>query len=354
MSNSQIKKKKALIIGISGQDGSYLAELLLRKNYQVHGIVRRSSSLNTHRLNNIYANARIRNQNFDLDYGDLTDTNSIYKLLEKVQPDEVYNLGAQSHVRISFEIPEYTVDTVGLGPLRILEAIRDLKLKSKFYQASSSEMFGSVPAPQHEQTPFMPRSPYGAAKVLAYHLTVNYRDAYGMFACNGILFNHESPRRGENFVTRKITRGIASILTKKESKLYLGNLDSKRDWGFAKEYVQAMWLMLQQAKPDDYVIATGESHSIKEFLEEAFSYVGLNWSDYVEVDLAYLRPTEVNLLLSNPAKAKATFAFEPKIKFKDLVKIMIDADMRAMGLTPPGQGDKILAEKFPNRWWKID
>src|SRR3990167_9779753 len=258
MSNSQIKKKKALIIGISGQDGSYLAELLLRKNYQVHCIVRRSSSFNTHRLNNIYANARIRNQSFDLDYGDLTDTNSIYKLLEKVQPDEVYNLGAQSHVRISFEIPEYTVDTVGLGPLRILEAIRDLKLKSKFYQASSSEMFGSVPAPQHEQTPFMPRSPYAIAKLAAYHLTVNYRDAYGMFACNGILFNHESPRRGENFVTRKITRGIASILTKKESKLYLGNLDSKRDWGFAKEYVQAMWLMLQQAKPDDFVIATGE------------------------------------------------------------------------------------------------
>jgi len=332
MSNSQIKKKKALIIGISGQDGSYLAELLLRKNYQVHGIVRRSSSLNTHRLNNIYANARIRNQNFDLDYGDLTDTNSIYKLLEKVQPDEVYNLGAQSHVRISFEIPEYTVDTVGLGPLRILEAIRDLKLKSKFYQASSSEMFGSVPAPQHEQTPFMPRSPYGAAKVLAYHLTVNYRDAYGMFACNGILFNHESPRRGENFVTRKITRGIASILTKKESKLYLGNLDSKRDWGFAKEYVQAMWLMLQQAKPDDYVIATGETHTVREFLEFAFELVGLNWKRYVKIDPQYFRPTEVDILLGDASKAKKKLGWEPKVKFKELVAIMLNADLKEAGI----------------------
>jgi len=332
MINSQAKQKKALIIGISGQDGSYLTELLLRKNYQIHGIVRRSSSLNTARLDSIYSNARIRNQNFDLDYGDLTDTNSIYKLLMKVQPDEVYNLGAQSHVRISFEVPEYTVDTVGLGTLRILEAIRDLGLKSKFYQASSSEMFGSAPAPQHERTPFRPRSPYGAAKVLAYHLTVNYREAYRIFACNGILFNHESPRRGENFVTRKITRGIASILAKKESKLYLGNLDAKRDWGFAKEYVQAMWLMLQQTKPDDFVIATGETHTVREFLELAFELVGLNWKRYVKIDPQYYRPTEVDVLLGDASKAKKKLGWEPKVKFKELVAIMLNADLKNAGI----------------------
>ena len=330
--NSSIKQKKALIFGISGQDGSYLTELLLRKNYKVHGVVRRSSSLNTPRINHIYSNARIRNPNFDLDYGDLTDTNSIYKILEKTQPDEVYNLGAQSHVRISFEIPEYTVDTVGLGALRILEAIRDLRLKSKFYQASSSEMFGSTPAPQNEQTPFKPRSPYGAAKVLAHHLTVNYREAYGMFNCNGILFNHESPRRGENFVTRKITRGIVSILAKKEDKLYLGNLDAKRDWGFAKEYVQAMWLMLQQDKPDDYVIATGETHTVREFLELAFELVGLNWKRYVKIDPQYFRPTEVDVLLGDASKAKKKLGWEPKVKFKELVAIMLNADLKGAGL----------------------
>lgn len=332
MNKSTEKNKRALIVGISGQDGSYLAELLLRKNYKVHGIVRRSSSLNTPRLDHIYSNALIRNPHFDLDYGDLTDTNSIYKILEKVQPDEVYNLGAQSHVRISFEIPEYTVDTVGLGALRILEAIRDLGLKSKFYQASSSEMFGSAPAPQNEKTPFKPRSPYGAAKVLAHHLTVNYRDAYGMFACSGILFNHESPRRGENFVTRKITRGIASILAKKEDKLYLGNLDAKRDWGFAKEYVQAMWLMLQQDKPDDYVIATGETHTVKEFLKLAFEMVGLNWKSYVKINPQYFRPTEVDVLLGDASKAKSKLGWEPKVKFRELVAIMLNADLKNAGL----------------------
>lgn len=332
MDKSTKKQKKALIVGISGQDGSYLTELLLRKNYRVHGIVRRSSSLNTPRLDHIYSNALTRNPNFDLDYGDLTDTNSIYKILEKVQPDEVYNLGAQSHVRISFEIPEYTVDTVGLGTLRILEAIRDLGLKTKFYQASSSEMFGSAPAPQNENTPFKPRSPYGAAKVLAHHLTVNYRDAYRMFACSGILFNHESPRRGENFVTRKITRGIVNILAKKENKLYLGNLDAKRDWGFAKEYVTAMWLMLQQDKPDDYVIATGETHTVKEFVELAFEMVGLNWKSYIKIDPQYFRPTEVDVLLGDANKAKSKLGWEPKVKFRELVAIMLNADLKNAGL----------------------
>lgn len=326
------KQKTALITGITGQDGSYLSELLLRKGYRVHGIIRRSSSLNTPRIDHLFLNARTRNPDFDLDYGDLTDTNSIYKLLEKVQPDEVYNLAAQSHVRISFEIPEYTVDTVGLGTLRILEAIRDLRLKSRFYQASSSEMFGAAPAPQNENTPFQPRSPYGAAKVLAHNLTVNYRDAYGMFACSGILFNHESPRRGENFVTRKITRGIASILAKKQDKLYLGNLDAKRDWGFAKEYVQAMWMMLQQAEPDDYVIATGETHTVKEFVELAFELAGLNWKSYVRIDPQYFRPTEVDVLLGDASKAKKKLGWEPKVKFKELVAIMLNADLKNEGL----------------------
>lgn len=326
------KKKTAFITGITGQDGSYLTELLLRKGYKVHGIIRRSSSLNTPRLDHIYLNARIRNPNFDLDYGDLTDTNSIYKLLEKIQPDEVYNLAAQSHVRVSFEIPEYTVDTVGLGTLRILEAIRDLKLNCKFYQASSSEMFGLAPAPQNEKTLFQPQSPYGAAKVLAHHLTVNYREAYGMFACSGILFNHESPRRGENFVTRKITRGIASILSKKQDKLYLGNLDAKRDWGFAKEYVQAMWLMLQRDKPDDYVIATGETHTVKEFVELAFELVGLNWKTYVKIDPQYFRPTEVDVLLGDASKAKKKLGWEPKVKFRELVAIMLNSDLKNAGL----------------------
>lgn len=332
MAQKKQEQKTALITGVTGQDGSYLSELLLRKGYKVHGIVRRSSSLNTSKIDHLFLNARTRNPNFDLDYGDLTDTNSIYKLLEKVQPDEVYNLAAQSHVRVSFEIPGYTVDTVGLGTLRILEAIRNLGLKCKFYQASSSEMFGSTPPPQSEKSRFQPRSPYGAAKVLAHHLTINYREAYGMFACSGILFNHESPRRGENFVTRKITRGIASILAQKQDKLYLGNLDAKRDWGFAKEYVQAMWMMLQQDKANDFVIATGETHTVKEFLELAFELVDLSWKSYVRIDPQYFRPTEVDVLLGDASKAKKELGWEPKVKFKELVAIMLNADLKNAGL----------------------
>ncbi len=333
LKNGEARQKTALITGITGQDGSYLSELLLRKGYRVHGIVRRSSSMNTSRINHLYLNSHVRNPNFDLDYGDLTDTNSVYKLLEKIQPDEVYNLAAQSHVRISFDIPEYTVNTVGLGALRILEAIRDLGLKSKFYQASSSEMFGSAPAPQNESTPFMPRSPYGAAKVLAHHLTVNYREAYGIFACSGILFNHESPRRGENFVTRKITTGIVNILAKKQDKLFLGNLDAKRDWGFAKEYVQAMWTMLQQDEPEDYVIATGETHTVREFVEYAFELAGLNWKSYVRIDPQYYRPAEVDILLGDASKAERKLGWKPKVKFEELVAIMLNAELKNAGIS---------------------
>lgn len=332
MTDNIKKQKSALITGITGQDGSYLAELLLRKGYKVHGVVRRSSTLNTSRIDHLYLNSHARNPNIDLDYADLTDSNSVYKLLAQVQPDEIYNLGAQSHVRVSFDIPEYTVNTVGIGPLRILEAIRDLKLKTKFYQASSSEMFGSAPAPQNENTPFQPRSPYGAAKVLAHNLTVNYRDAYGIFACSGILFNHESPRRGENFVTRKITTGVANILAKKQEKLFLGNLDSKRDWGFAKEYVQAMWLMMQQDKPDDFVIATGETHTVREFVELAFELVGLNWKTYVKIDPQYYRPTEVDILLGDASKAEKKLGWKPKVKFEELVAIMLNSDLKESNL----------------------
>lgn len=326
------KRKVALITGITGQDGSYLAELLLRKGYRVHGVVRRSSSLNTTKIDHLYENAHYRNAKFDVDYGDVTDANSIHKLLEQVKPDEVYHLAAQSHVRVSFEIPEYTIDSVALGTLRILETIRSMKLKCKFYQASSSEMFGASPPPQNEETPFRPRSPYAIAKVCAHHTTVNYREAYGIFTCSGILFNHESPRRGENFVTRKITRGIAEILAGRQSKIYLGNLEAKRDWGFAKEYVNAMWLMLQQKKPDDYVIATGEMHSVREFVDLAFGLVGLNWKRYVQIDQQYYRPTEVDALQGDASKAKRILRWEPRIKFEDLVKIMLNSDLKAAGV----------------------
>jgi GDPmannose 4,6-dehydratase len=321
--------KKALITGLTGQDGSYLAEFLLKKNYEVHGIIRRSSSFNTGRLNDIYRDPHDPQARLLMHYGDLTDGSALNQLLKKIQPDEIYHLGAQSHVRVSFDIPEYTGDVTGLGALRILDAIRESGVKTKFYQASSSEMFGKVQeTPQKETTPFYPRSPYGCAKLYAYWLTVNYREAYGLFACNGILFNHESPRRGETFVTRKITRAVTRIKMGLDQSLYLGNMDSRRDWGYAPEFVEAMWLMLQQDKPDDYVIATGETHTVQEFVEESFSYAGLNWKDYVKIDPHYFRPTEVDLLVGDASKAKKVLNWTPKVKFKELVQIMVDADMK--------------------------
>lgn len=332
--------KRALITGITGQDGSYLSELLLAKGYEVHGIIRRSSTINTDRIDHMYQDPHLPETKLFLHYGDLTDGTTLGRILEAVQPHEVYNLGAQSHVRVSFDSPEYTVDAVGMGTLRLLEALRDYQQRNdkeiRFYQAGSSEMYGLVQAvPQSETTPFYPRSPYACAKVYAHWQTVNYRESYGLFACNGILFNHESPRRGETFVTRKITRAIARIVAGQQKKLYLGNLDSKRDWGYAKDYVEAMWLMLQQEQPDDYVISTGETHSVREFLEESFAYVNLKWEDYVEIDPRYFRPAEVDLLLGDCTKAKQKLGWEPKITFKGLVELMVDADLEALGLPNP-------------------
>lgn len=320
--------KKALITGITGQDGSYLAELLLEKGYEVHGIIRRSSSFNTNRIESLYKGPQEKGLPFTLHYGDLTDGSSTARLIEKVLPDEIYNLGAQSHVKVSFEIPEYTGDVVGMGTLRLLEAIREVRPNVKLYQAGSSEMFGLVQeVPQKETTPFYPRSPYAAAKVYAHWLAVNYREAYGLFICNGILFNHESPRRGETFVTRKITRAVAAIKLGLQEKLYLGNMEAKRDWGYAKDYVEAMWLMLQQEKPDDYVVATGETHSVREFAELAFARVGLNYKDYTVVDSRYFRPTEVDLLIGDPTKATKSLNWKPKVKFHELVHLMVDEDL---------------------------
>jgi GDPmannose 4,6-dehydratase len=324
-------EKKALITGITGQDGSYLAELLLSKGYKVYGIIRRASTFNTGRLDQIYADPHSGRSNLFLEYGDLSDASALSRLIGKIQPDEVYNLAAQSHVRVSFDSPEYTTDITGTGAVRLLEAIREVGIKPRYYQASSSEMYGKVQeVPQTETTPFYPRSPYGCAKVYAYWITVNYRESYGMHASNGILFNHESPRRGETFVTRKITRALAQILAGLQDKLYLGNLDAKRDWGFAKEFVEAMWLMLQQDKPDDYVIATNETHSIREFLDVAFEYKGLDWKKYVAIDERYYRPAEVELLIGDYSKAKKQLGWEPKTKFKDLVKLMVDADVQLL------------------------
>lgn len=332
--------KRALITGITGQDGSYLSELLLAKGYEVHGIIRRSSTINTDRIDHMYQDPHLPETKLFLHYGDLTDGTTLGRILEAVQPHEVFNLGAQSHVRVSFDSPEYTVDAVGMGTLRLLEALRDYQQRNekeiRFYQAGSSEMYGLVQAvPQSETTPFYPRSPYACAKVYAHWQTINYRESYGLFACNGILFNHESPRRGETFVTRKITRAIARIVAGQQKKLYLGNLDSKRDWGYAKDYVEAMWLMLQQDQPDDYVVSTGETHSVREFLEEAFSYVNLKWEDYVEIDPRYFRPAEVDLLLGDCTKAKQKLGWEPKVTFKGLVELMVDADLEALGLPNP-------------------
>jgi GDPmannose 4,6-dehydratase len=331
--------KRALITGITGQDGSYLAELLLEKGYQVHGIIRRTSTFNTDRIERIYQDPHTPNAQLFLHYGDLTDGTTLRRVLEEVQPVEIYNLGAQSHVRVSFDSPEYTADTVGMGTLRLLEALRDYQhrtgIQVRFYQAGSSEMFGLAQAvPQRETTPFYPRSPYACAKVYAHWQTVNYRESYGLFACNGILFNHEGPRRGETFVTRKITRALARIVAGQQKKLYLGNLDARRDWGYAKDYVRAMWLMLQQDQADDYVIATGETHSIREFLDVAFGLVKLDWQQYVEIDPRYFRPTEVDLLLGDATKAKNKLGWQPLITFKQLVEIMVNADLQALGLNP--------------------
>lgn len=320
--------KKALITGITGQDGSYLAELLLSKGYEVHGIIRRASTFNTGRLDSIYSDPHAPHKRLFLHYGDLSDASGLARLVGNIHPDEVYNLAAQSHVRVSFDTPEYTADITGTGALRLLEAIRETGIKTRFYQASSSEMYGKVlEVPQKETTPFYPRSPYGCAKVFAYWATVNYRESYGMHASNGILFNHESPRRGETFVTRKITRAIAHIKAGLQKKLYLGNLDSKRDWGYAREYVEAMWLMLQQEQPDDYVIATNETHSIREFLEVAFSHAGMDWRQYVDFDQRYCRPAEVDLLIGDYSKAKEKLGWEPKTRFADLARLMVDADI---------------------------
>jgi len=323
--------KKALITGITGQDGSYLAELLLSKGYEVHGIIRRASTFNTGRLDPIYDDPHSGRTKLFLHYGDLSDASALSRLIGRVQPDEIYNLAAQSHVRVSFDGPEYTTDITATGAVRLLEAIRETGIKPRFYQASSSEMFGKVQEiPQTERTPFYPRSPYGCAKVYAHWITVNYRESYGLFACNGILFNHESPRRGETFVTRKITRALAHILAGLQSKLYLGNLDAKRDWGYAKEYVEAMWLMLQQDKPEDYVIATNETHSIREFLDAAFGHVDLDWKKHVEIDPRYYRPAEVDLLIGDYNKARRQLGWEPKTKFADLVKLMVEADIKLL------------------------
>ena len=323
--------KKALVTGITGQDGSYLAELLLEKGYHVWGLMRRSSSFHTGRIDHLYKDPH-EHPRLRLVYGDLTDGGNLSALISEIKPDEVYNLGAQSHVRVSFDMPIYTVNTDALGTLRLLEAIRSGRKRPRFYQASSSEMYGrAVEIPQTEKTPFYPRSPYGCAKVYSFWQTVNYREAYGFFACNGILFNHESPRRGETFVTRKITRAATRIKLGLQDKLYLGNLDAKRDWGFAGDYVEAMWLMLQQEKSDDYVVATGESHSVREFVQEVFSYLGLDWHKYVEIDKRYLRPTEVDRLEGNASKAKRVLGWKPKVKFKELVRMMTDADMELAG-----------------------
>ncbi len=327
--------KIALITGVTGQDGSYLAELLLGKGYEVHGIVRRSSSFNTGRLDDIYQDPHEERVRLRLHYGDLNDASSLNRLLRTIKPDEIYNLGAQSHVRVSFDVPEYTAEVTGVGAVRLLEAVRESGISPRFYQPSSSELFGSSPAPQSETTPFHPRSPYGVAKLYAYFITVNYRESYGMYACNGILFNHESPRRGETFVTRKITRAVAHIKLGLQDKLFLGNLDAKRDWGFAGDYTEAMWLMLQQESPDDFVIATGECHTVREFLEEAFGRVDLDWHKHVEIDPRYYRPAEIDELRGDMEKARRLLKWEPRVKFKELVAMMVDADLAL--LRTPGR-----------------
>ena len=336
--------KIALITGITGQDGSYLAELLLSKGYEVHGVIRRASTLNTQRIDHISQDPHDPNAKIHLHYGDLSNMEQFANLVYNVQPEEIYNLGGQSHVATSFEMPEYTGDVVALGTTRLLEAIRISGIRSRFYQASSSEMFGNEPAPQSEVTRFSPRSPYACAKAYAYWMTVDYRDAHNLHTSNGILFNHESPRRGETFVTRKITRALAAITAGTQKKLYLGNLDASRDWGFAPDYVEAMWLMLQQNEPDDYVIGTGEGHTVRDFLDTAFSYADLDWQDYVETDPRYVRPNEVNSLVADSTKARETLGWKPKVDFEILVKLMVDSDMAQAHLKPKGEGIRALAK----------
>ncbi len=322
--------KKALVTGITGQDGSYLAEFLLDKGYEVHGLVRRSSTFNTRRIDHLYVDPHETGARFFLHYGDLSDSGQLSHLIYNLQPDEIYHLAAQSHVRVSFDMPEYTGDVTGLGVTRLLEAIRRSGIKTRFYQASSSELFGASPPPQNEETLMSPRSPYAAAKLYGYWMVRNYREGYGLFAANGILFNHESPRRGETFVTRKITRAVARIKFGLQKKLYLGNLDARRDWGYAPDYVEAMWLMLQQDAPEDFVIATGEAHSVREFLEEAFTHVDLDWREYVEIDPKYFRPTEVDYLMGDPDKARRLLGWQPRVNFQGLVRLMVDADLQAL------------------------
>ena len=336
--------KRALITGITGQDGSYLTELLLSKGYEVHGIIRRASTFNTGRIDHLYRDLHEPGVKLLLHYGDLSNSEQLTNLIYNIRPDEIYHLGAQSHVKVSFEMPEFTGDVSGLGTTRMLEAIRRSGIKTRLYQASSSEMYGDAPAPQNEGTPFHPRSPYAAAKVYAYWMVANYREGYRLFACNGIMFNHESPRRGETFVSRKITRGVAAIMAGRQKRLFLGNLEARHDWGYAPEYVEGMWLMLQQDQPTDLVFGTGESQSVAEFVEEAFGYVDLDWRDYVDVDPRYFRPTEVELLQADPSAAKRRLGWEAKVSFRDLVRIMVDADQEAFGLSAPGQEKNVLAD----------
>ena len=352
--NKECRVKKALITGITGQDGSYLAEYLLSRGYEVHGIIRRSSTFNTERIEHLYIDPHKAEARLFLHYGDLSDPGELTEIIYNIKPDEVYHLGAQSHVRVSFDMAEYTGNITGLGTIRLLDAIKRSGIKTRFYQASSSELFGAAKPPQNENTPFYPRSPYAAAKLYAYWITINYREAYNLFAVNGILFNHESPRRGETFVTRKVTRAVARIKAGLDDALYMGNLEAKRDWGFAPEYVECMHLMLQNGTPEDFVVGTGEAHSIKELLEEAFGYVNLDYRDYVKIDPKYMRPTEVECLIADSRKAKERLGWEPRIRFKELIKIMVDADLKKVGLKPIGEGERILKEKFPNRWWRID
>lgn len=330
--------KKAFITGVTGQDGSYLTELLLQKGYEVHGLIRRASTFNTERLEGVYTDPHVEGRRLFLHYGDLTDGSRLVTLLQRIQPEEVYHLAAQSHVRVSFDEPEFTADTTGTGTIRLLEAIRMIGLDCRFYQASSSEMFGATPPPQNEQTPFWPRSPYGAAKVYAYWITRNYREAYGMYASNGILFNHESPRRGQTFVTRKITRAVARIKAGLDTELYLGNLDAVRDWGYAKEYVEAMWLMLQADEPDDYVVATGTAYSVRDFVQIAFDHAGLDWERYVKFDERYLRPTEVDALIGDPSKAAERLSWKPKVLTPELARLMVDADYEVALTEVRGRG----------------
>jgi GDPmannose 4,6-dehydratase len=345
--------KRAIITGITGQDGSYLAELLLAKGYEVHGIIRRASSFNTQRIDHIYQDPNQPSARLFLHHGDLSNSEWMLNLIYNFAPDEVYHLAAQSHVRVSFDVPEYTGDITGLGTMRLLEAIRRSGCKSRFYQASSSEMFGSAPPPQSEGTPFQPRSPYAAAKVYSYWMTCIYREGHGLFASNGILFNHESPRRGETFVTRKVTRGIAAILANQQKALYLGNLEAQRDWGYAPEYVEGIWRMLQLDQSSDLVLGTGKTYSVREFVEEAFAYAGLDWREHVKASERYFRPLEVDTLIADPAKARSLIAWEPRVEFKELIAIMVDADMEAVGLKPKGHGKLILEQKLGhwNHWY---